>query len=251
MVLGDGSSRAGCQVSLAPLCVPLCVGCTLGIPTRVFRWARPRASCKRATSWCAPTPWRGSPPEKTELQHALCTLLTAILSPITEAPRRWPPPVKTGDALAAWHSAALQLRGSSRSGSTAGTLSLEMDKQSRHVQVRLLKAVPSCTRGPRPCSPKQSHHIQHVLCTRGPRLPVWLISQAWEPPALVVPAECCVGCCGGCGAGGVAPEHPAHLPGGAAAVRLPLALRGPPVQTNEGTRQLAGWGKEREKTKLK
>lgn len=80
---------------------------------------------------------RVPPKKKTELQHALCTMLTAILSPITETPRgRWPPAVKSGDALAAWHSAALQLRGQlSQWVDPRGTLSLQMDKQSRHVQV--------------------------------------------------------------------------------------------------------------------
>ncbi|CAI5980131.1 unnamed protein product, partial [Closterium sp. NIES-64] len=95
--------------------------------------------------------------KKTELQHTLCAMLTSILAPLTENPRsRWPPlkhlmggaggggvggvgpagSAAAADALTAWNSAVLHLRGQ-LSGWVApqSTLSLQMDKQSRHIQV--------------------------------------------------------------------------------------------------------------------
>lgn len=64
--------------------------------------------------------------KRTELHHALCSLLTSVLVPLVEARGRWPPR-HVDEALRLWHEAVLKLR---------TQLSQWVDKHSKHIMVR-------------------------------------------------------------------------------------------------------------------
>eukprot|EP00897_Mesotaenium_endlicherianum_P002114 jgi/Mesen1/1930/ME000146S01025 len=75
--------------------------------------------------------------KKTELQHALCQMLTGILTPLADdsGGDKWPPK-GVGDSIVSWNATVLQLRSQLTVWvEKQSTLSLQMDKQSKHMQV--------------------------------------------------------------------------------------------------------------------
>jgi hypothetical protein len=71
-----------------------------------------------------PLSWTPSK-KRTELHHALCTLLTNVVVPLVETRGRWPPR-HVDEALRLWHEAVLKLR---------TQLSQWVDKHSKHIMV--------------------------------------------------------------------------------------------------------------------
>lgn len=71
-----------------------------------------------------PLTWTPSK-KRTELHHALCGLLTAVLVPLVAVRGRWPPR-HVDEALRLWHEAVLKLR---------TQLSGWVDKHSKHIMV--------------------------------------------------------------------------------------------------------------------
>lgn len=63
---------------------------------------------------------------KSELQHALCNMLSSILAPLAEGGKNHWPPLGVEPALSLWYDAVTRIR---------GQLMYWMDKQSKHIAV--------------------------------------------------------------------------------------------------------------------
>lgn len=72
-------------------------------------------------------PLKPSPPKrKSELQHALCSMLSSILAPLAEGGKNNWPPFGVDPALTLWYEAVARIR---------GQLMHWMEKQSKHIAV--------------------------------------------------------------------------------------------------------------------
>jgi hypothetical protein len=69
---------------------------------------------------------------KSELQHALCNMLSSILAPLAEGGRNYWPPLGVESALSLWYDAVSRIR---------VQLMYWMDKQSKHIAVSWWHAI--------------------------------------------------------------------------------------------------------------
>lgn len=72
--------------------------------------------------------------KKTELHHAMCSMLSSILAPLADGSKGSWPPTGADQALTLWYNAVLRIR---------NQLTLWMDKQSKHIIVSQLIPSPN------------------------------------------------------------------------------------------------------------
>lgn len=97
---------------------------------------------------------RTPPKRKSELQHALCNMLSSILAPLTDGGKGHWPPVGVEKALTLWYDAVAQIR---------ERLMAWMDKQNKHIIVGYpLVTILLCLGDPQVFNSSFGPHMEHL-----------------------------------------------------------------------------------------
>jgi hypothetical protein len=97
-------------------------------PLNLFVEVNSEGGLNASVSFIAKANPLNRPPNKrkSELQHALCNMLSSILAPLAEGGRSYWPPLGVESALSLWYDAVSRIR---------VQLMVWMDKQSKHIAV--------------------------------------------------------------------------------------------------------------------